>query len=201
MELGILCNFSVSLLIGLEMGHSRSTEEFFFQVYTLHGLVQDRVIPYIYALLPHKSEDTYHRFFEEVSNTLDLKHSPQDIMTDFEIAAINVANATFEGTEMKDYFFHLCSNLWKRIQRGELKQRYIDDPEFVNTLLLIAALAFAPHDEVDAYFEQYCDHARNLYDSDCDLIIDYFEDVYIGRLRKRTSKGTPFCTATMEHVS
>ena len=88
---------------------------FFFQVYTLHGLVQDRIISCIYALLPDKSEDPYRRFFEEVRNTLDLEHSPQDIMIDFEIAAINAAAATFEGTEMKGCFFHLCSNLWNRI--------------------------------------------------------------------------------------
>ena len=91
---------------------------FFFQVYTLHGLVQDRIISCIYALLPDKSEDPYRRFFEEVRNTLDLEHSPQDIMIDF---------------EMKGYFFHLYSKLWKRIQRSGLQQRYINDAEFTNT--------------------------------------------------------------------
>ena len=54
----------------------------------------------------------------------------QDIMTDFEIADINAAATNFEGTEMKGYFLHLCSNLWKRIQRKGLQQRYIDDAEF-----------------------------------------------------------------------
>ena len=57
----------------------------FFQVYTLQNLVQDRIIPCIYALLAYKSEDTYRRFFEEVRNTLDLEHSPQDVMIGFEI--------------------------------------------------------------------------------------------------------------------
>ena len=76
-------------------------------------MVQDRIIPCIYALLPDKSEDTYRRFFEEVRNTIDLEHSPQDIIIDFEIAAINAVAATFEGTEMKGCFFYLCLNLWK----------------------------------------------------------------------------------------
>ena len=96
-------------------------------------MVKDRIIPCIYALLPDNFEDTYSRFFEEVRNTLDLQHLPQDVMIDFEIAAINAA-ATFEGTEMKGCFFHLCSNLWKKIQRSGLQQRYIDDAEFANTL-------------------------------------------------------------------
>ena len=85
MDLRMLFNFSVSIFIGLVMGHLRSVREFFFQVYTLHNLVQDRIIPCIYALLAYKSEDTYRRFFEEVRNTLDLEHSPQDVMIGFEI--------------------------------------------------------------------------------------------------------------------
>ena len=91
-------------------------------------------MPCIYALLPDKSEDTYHSFFEEVSNTLDLEHSLKGIIPDFEIAAINTAAAIFEGREMKAYFFHLCSNLRKQIQRSGLQQRCIDDVEFTNTL-------------------------------------------------------------------
>ena len=97
-------------------------------------------------------------------------------MTDFEIAAINAAAATFEGTEM-NYFFHFCSNLWKRIQRGERQQRHINDSESINTFRMTAVLAFPPSNEVKVYFEQYCDYAPNLHDDDCDLIIDYFEDI------------------------
>ena len=67
-------------------------------------MVQDLIIRCIYALLPDKSEDTYRRFFGEVRNTLDLEHSPQDIIIAFEIAAINAVAATFEGTEMKRLF-------------------------------------------------------------------------------------------------
>ena len=56
---------------------------------------------------------------------------------------------------------------------------------------MIVALAFVPPDRVEAYFEQYCDQARNLYDGDCDSIIDYFEDTYIGRFRRNAPRGAP----------
>ena len=81
--------------------------------------------------------------------------------------------------------------MWKRIQRSGLQQRYIDDAEFANTLRMIAALAFVPPDEVKTYFEQYCDYARNLYNDDCDPIIDYFEDTYIGRFRRNAPRRAP----------
>ena len=64
--------------------------------------------------------------------------------------------------------------MWKRIQRSGLQQRYIDDAEFANTIRMIAALAFVPPEEVKAYFEQYCDYTQNLYNDDCNPIIDYF---------------------------
>ena len=82
-------------------------------------------------------------------------------------------------------------NLWKRIQRSGLQQRYIDDAKFTNTLRMIAALAFVPPDEVKAYFEQYCDYARNFHHNDCDPIIDYFEDTYIGRFRRNAPRRAP----------
>ena len=81
--------------------------------------------------------------------------------------------------------------MWKRIQRSGLQQRYIDDAEFANTLRMIAALAFVPPDEVKTYFEQYCDYARNLYNDDCDPVIDYFEDTYIGRFRRNAPRRAP----------
>ena len=67
----------------------------------------------------------------------------------------------------------------------------IHDAEFANTLRMIAALAFVPPDEVEAYFEQCCDYARNLYNDNCDPIIDYFEDIYIGRFRRNAPGRAP----------
>ena len=107
----MLFNFSVSLFIGLEMGHLKTVRDFFSR--STHFAVWFK-IPCIYALLPDKSADTYRKIFEEVRNTLDLEHSPQDIVIDFEIAAINAAAAaTFEGKKMKVCFFNLRSNMRK----------------------------------------------------------------------------------------
>ena len=92
----------------------------FSQVQTLHSLVQDGFIPCINAPLPAKFEDTYYRLFEQVSNILDLKNPLKDVVTGFEMAAVYATAATFEGTEIKGCFFHLCLNLWKQIQRKGL---------------------------------------------------------------------------------
>jgi hypothetical protein len=41
------------------------------------------------------------------------------------------------------------------------------------------------------YFEQLVDYIRNQFNADCDEIINYFEDVYIGRYRRNAARGAP----------
>ena len=59
---------------------------------------------------------------------------------------------------------------------------------------MIVTLAFVRSDEVEAYFEQYCGHARNLFDGNCDPVIDYFEDTYIVRFCQNPSRRAPLFT-------
>ena len=49
---------------------------------------------------------------------------------------------------MRGCFYHLCSNIWKRIQQSGLQERYINDPEFALHLRTINALASAPPSDV-----------------------------------------------------
>ena len=65
---------------------------------------------------------------------------------------------------------------------------------------MIAALAFVPPDEVKAYFEQYCDYARNLYNDDCDPIIDYFEGTYIGRFCQNAPRRSPLFAQALRNM-
>ena len=169
----------------------------FFQVYTIHAMVNGQVIPCIYALLPNKTEVQYNRLFRHVSDALNRENHPEDILTDFERAAINAAANVFDGTEIKGCFFHLCSNVWKRIQASGLQPRYNADPEFANTLRMLLALALVPEDDMIRFFEQYCDYARNLYHQDCDQVIDYFEETYVGLFRRNAPRRAPMFDQTL----
>ena len=164
----------------------------FFQLYTIHARVNQRIIPCVYTLLPNKTRQTYERFIHEVSNrVLAVGNPPLTFLADFEIVAINAVTAVFPETKITCCFFHLTSNIWKRIQAFGLQEQYKADPEFSLHLRMVAAVAFAPPDDVIDVFERLCEVIRNTYQDDADRILDYFEDNYIGRFRRNAPRAVP----------
>ena len=151
-----------------------------FQMYTIHARNNTKTILCIFGLLPSKTRTTYDRFFSEILiYVLAAGNEPNTIFCDFDYAAINSASATFPNADISGCFFHLCSNIWKKIQSTGLHVQYNNDQEFTLHLQIIPALVFIPpNDEVDA-FERLTDLIRNQYGDATDGVIDYFEDTYI----------------------
>ena len=90
--------------------------EVFYQLYTVHAQCGDRIFPCILTLLPNKTEETYTRLLREIVARINgngLGH----ILVDFERATINGIIATILNAVNKGCFYHLCSNVWKHIQR------------------------------------------------------------------------------------
>ena len=79
--------------------------EIFYQIYTIHALVNGRVLPYLFALLPNKNQHAYQIFIREMSNL--VPGIPQDILFDFERAAMNTMQLLLPNVEIKGCFFHL----------------------------------------------------------------------------------------------
>ena len=98
-------------------------------------------------------------------------------MIDFEIAVINSINAVFPRAEIKGCFFHLCQNVYRKVQALGLQQLYQNDTNFAIQVRMIAALAFVPLDKVIEHFENLQEHFIDAVSP----VLDYFEDTYIGR--------------------
>ena len=117
--------------------------EIFFQVYTIHARTNERTIPCVFSLLPNKTEAIYRRLVQCLLDFLPDGTAPETIMFDFERAAINSALHFFPNVTITGCFFHLTSNLWKRIQSIGMQQRYMEDPEFALRVRMIPALALS----------------------------------------------------------
>ena len=147
------------------------------------------MIPCIFGLFPSKTSITYDRFFWEIRNhVLAAGNEPNTILCDFELAAINSASATFPNAYISGCFFHLCSNIWKKIQSLGLHVQCNNDQEFALHLRMIPALAFIPpNDEVDV-FKRLTDLIKNQYGDATDGVLDYFEEE---KTQKKRSSSYP----------
>ena len=110
---------------------------------------------------------------------------------DFKRASLNSIYQAYLNTEPKGRFYHFSSNIWKHIQNLGLQSSYQDDENFALWFCMVSALAFVPPNGVIRYSElliveireskscktpEICSNFKN----ECDDLIDYFEDTYIG---------------------
>uniref|UniRef100_A0A6P7GX96 Uncharacterized protein LOC114343419 n=1 Tax=Diabrotica virgifera virgifera TaxID=50390 RepID=A0A6P7GX96_DIAVI len=163
----------------------------FGQLYTIHGVQYSNVIPTVFALLPNKTQATYTRLFHELK-TLRPGLRPTTIMVDYEIAAINALQQEFPEVRIRGCFFHFTQCLWRNMQCTGLQQVYTEDANFALHLRQLAALAFVPEVDVVATFGELLD--SEFYTQNGNLLtplINYFEDVWIGRLDRRQQIRPP----------
>ena len=83
--------------------------EIFFQIYTIHLLISHQIFPWVFALLPNKTEATYNRFLTEVLNVVrTIGNEPEDILVDFERAAMNAIINQLNQVEVNTLFQIYC---------------------------------------------------------------------------------------------
>ena len=134
--------------------------DLFFQLYTIHGQQNGNIYPCVFALLPNKTANTYVRFFQEVFNRVD--NQPADILVDFERAAINAIQRLNGNIDVKGCFYHLSSNIWKKIQHLGFQERFQNEADFAIRLKMLAATAFLPPAQVINGFEELTNYLRPL---------------------------------------
>ncbi|GLJ45931.1 hypothetical protein SUGI_0967080 [Cryptomeria japonica] len=89
-------------------------------------------------------------------------------------------------------FFHFSQCLWRKVQEEGIQTRYSVDEVFVFEIKKIATLAFVPQiDVIDAFETLIQSPYYTEYEENLQGIIDYFDDVWIGRLTKRGNGRSP----------
>ena len=93
-------------------GTFKALPTFMKQLYTIHANIKDddcdnnTVIPLVYALLSSKRQNIYILLLQNlVSLAEELGRSPEFILINFEIAAINAIKTVFPNTKLKGCFF------------------------------------------------------------------------------------------------
>ena len=100
-------------------GTFKQCPELFFQIYSIHALSNNEVIPRIFGLLPATNEATYVQFLTTVCNAVtNIVNDPVGILVDCEVATINAIGNVMPALQISGCFYHLSSNLWRHIQRA-----------------------------------------------------------------------------------
>lgn len=163
--------------------------DIFYQLFTVHVLVQETVVPCLYGLLPNKSRETYRRFWDSVrSNTEEFDLQPVSVLTDFELASIQAVKDTFPNTNVTGCFFHLGQSLWRHVQNAGLYNSYVTNDDIRTQVKSLLALAFLPVDEVPAAFDELTEN----FAAELQQVSNYFEDVYVGRRARRGRRQPTF---------
>ncbi|CAF5119642.1 unnamed protein product, partial [Rotaria magnacalcarata] len=110
-----------------------------YQLFTLHAMMTNAIIPLVYGLLIGKSNDDYNQFFEKLFEQDNFQ--PESIMTDFE----------------SGYLFHFSQAIWRQVQNKGLATKYREDECFRLKVKKLIALAFVPLDEVTTAFDLIAD--------------------------------------------
>lgn len=168
-------------------GTFKTVPQIFFQLYTIHVLLNDSVTACVYALLPNKTQDTYACLFQ-VLRQLQPDVNPNSIMMDMERAAANAATEVFPNVQIQYCFFHVGQAVWRKIQETGLAPDYREDQEFALSLRMLTALAFVPVDDVVEAFEALEPEMPH----DAEPIVRYFESTYIGERRRQGRRFPTF---------
>lgn len=160
-------------------GTFKVSPEIFYQVFTVHGLVDNRACPLIYVLMQDKREESYVRVFQKLADLKENLH-PESVLCDFEKAVQNAVSRTFPDLQAIGCLFHLGQNLWRKVQEFNLTELYRHDDNLRQCTKMLLALSFVPTDDVVAAFETLTE----ICPDDMDNLINYWEDTYIGRMRR-----------------
>ena len=82
----------------------------------------------------------------------------------------------------------LLQNIYRKVQNLGLQEKYLTDSIFSLLMQMIPALAFAPVSEVVNVFEELQEEMSE----ERLPVLDYFEDTYIGRKRRRNHADPMF---------
>lgn len=166
-------------------GTFETCPEIFSQILTIHGKYLDETLPFVYALLPNKTEATYRRVLDgliEVCRDYRLRQPrPRLCVMDFEKGLNNAVRSRFPETELKLCLFHLRQASFRKLQALGLQPAYSneEDTTIRDAYRQVVGVAFVPPEDVPAAFEE----AKRASPPQMREFNAYFEKYYV--------KGTP----------
>lgn len=157
----------------------------------------------MYVLAPGKKEQTYDDILR-VLLELEPQINPTDVMTDFELAAINALKDRFPLAELHGCHFHHSQNFWRHVQAVGLQTVYNENADFAFQLRLLMALAYVPVDSVVEAYEELVSTPffaePNEHKDAIESLLTYFQKTYIYDFDRFGKKKPPLFPVNLWNV-
>ncbi|XP_069473145.1 uncharacterized protein [Ambystoma mexicanum] len=165
----------------------------FKQLYTLHVYCHDRLTPLVFCLLQNTTKHTYDAIFNFIRETVQ-PHTPQKMLMDFEIQAINSAREVFNKIEIEGCYVHFKQSIWRKMKKAKLQSQYGRDAELQHNVKVLCALAFVPKDDVEKHYEEVLEQPF-FKNNELRLqpFLDLFEDTWLGRVEHQGQRRPAKC--------
>lgn len=171
-NLNILCSSDIIYADGT----FQYCPKYFFQLFTLHGYVNNNYVPLVFCLLNDKTEKTYINCLNTVKLlclTKSLTFSPKEIVIDFELSIHNAVRNVWKDIKVTGCRFHLAQAWWRKIQKLGLINEYKNqnseigmwlhycfgimflDSQLVSDFFVFDLLAIQPQNEALSKFSDY----------------------------------------------
>ena len=118
------------------------------QVYTIHGVENDRKVPLVFALMTNKATADYqrllqllHRYTRRATNQV---WSPRLFITDYETGVMNAVATELPNTSHKGCLFHFNQAIFRKVTEYGLARAYRRDDRVKDFVRKIMALPFLP---------------------------------------------------------
>jgi hypothetical protein len=157
------------------------------QFVTIHGLFQERVLPFVMCLLTGKTVGQYRQLLQHVKAHVrrftGRNFSPDKAVCDFEQALQSAVETELPNTRICSCYFHFCKSLWRRVSDLGLCTPYGRNRRLKKCIRKFMALAHLPVPLVRQNFgllstARYTRRLINRYPALFDFI-RYLENNYI----------------------
>lgn len=150
------------------------TPVLFYQLYTIHIVVNNKDLPLVYGFLPNKTQATYIKFFRMIKSF--ISKDPISVNVDFEKSVFNGIKKVFVNTHIYGCYFHLTQNFWRKMTKLGMLEKYYSSSECKNGFLMLKALAYVPESDVGYVFRQL----KKFLGKSFSELLKYVSKYYIG---------------------
>lgn len=136
-------------------GTFKSCPALFYQIFTIHAIINDNYIPLAFFLLSNKTTSSYQQAFQHVvlsCKNRGLSFQPECVYADFENAIQLAVNLVWPKSKVKGCRFHLGQSWYRKIQELGLSSSYRTNCEIGDFLKLFFGIPFLSPDSVEDFF-------------------------------------------------